>query len=117
MEPNLQIPILLNGDSSLRIGGPATISEVAKAEVRHALSLLSVDNETFDQCLTAAQIMFQIIQRRYIDSPIKTDSISIELGISATGKVGFLGTGMDVQAAAKIQISLSSQKEVHNALE
>jgi len=117
METTLQIPILLKADSPQSIGGPATIAEIAKTEIGHALSLLSVDHETLEQCLTAAQIMFQIVQRRYMDSPIKTDSISIELGISATGKVGFLGTGVDVQAAAKLQITLSSQKEVHHALE
>lgn len=106
MKNTLQIPILTEIESPSSIGGPATIGETLKAEVGHALSLLSVDEETLEQCLTAAQVLFQIVHTRYANSPIKTDSISFELGVSGTGKVGFLGIGLDIQAAAKLQITL-----------
>lgn len=72
-------------------------------EAKQAFGDLQIDEATLAQCLNAADALVKAVQNKMKQA--KLDSIAFQLGVAATGKVGFLGTGLDVQVSAAIQLS------------
>ena len=106
METPLTIPVFAKVDDVRNIGGPASVVDKIKTEVQDVIASLVVDENTLGQCLQAAQSLMKFMEEKINNTKIKTDTISFQLGITTTGKVGFLGTGVDVQFAATLQLTL-----------
>jgi hypothetical protein len=109
MAPTLTIPVFTGIDDARNIGGPASIADKIKTEVQDVVASLVVDEHTLGLCIQAAQNLMKFVEEKFSNTKIKTDTISFQLGITATGKVGFLGTGVDVQFAATLQLTLKVQ--------
>lgn len=108
MKNKILIPVFQKGLKTQTVGGPASLKKKVKDEInegaKEVLATLEVDNTTLDQCITSARALIKSIREKSPD--LTPETISIQLGISTTGKVGFLGTGIDVQLAAVIQLTL-----------
>ena len=74
-----------------------------QAQAQAALGDVQIDEATLSACLNAADAITKAVRDKIKEA--KLDSIAFQLGVAATGKVGFLGTGLDVQASAAIQLS------------
>lgn len=113
MNPQIVIPVFVNtlprlsDDTDSIIGEPSTAFDRAAEIAGEALAHLSIDGVSLRQCLEAARFILLLAEQQQEKLPhLKTDSLGFELGISATGKVAFLGNGVNVQTAAKISITL-----------
>jgi hypothetical protein len=108
MKNKILIPAFQKTVTTQTVGGPASLKKKVKDglsdEAKEILATLEVDNTTLDQCINSARALVNAVREKSPD--LKPDTISIQLGISTTGKVGFLGTGVDIQLAAVIQLTL-----------
>jgi hypothetical protein len=104
MKQEIYIATFAPVEPSGKIGGPASLRKVIKGQAGEALTTLTVDQDTLRQCVESAQSLLAFI--REASHGLTPDSITIQLGVSTTGKVGFLGTGIDVHLAATIQLHL-----------
>jgi hypothetical protein len=108
MKNKILIPTFQKTITTQTVGGPASLRRKVKDgfndEAKEMLATLEVDNATLDQCINSARALVNAVREKSPD--MKPETISIQLGISTTGKVGFLGTGIDLQVAAVIQLTL-----------
>lgn len=102
----LTIPVFTKLNLDQDIGGPATIIETMSADAGAVLATLVLDQMSLNLCVQSIQALLMFVKEKLNTVPVRTDTISFELGVSATGKVGFLGTGIDTGLAAKLQITL-----------
>ena len=104
MANHLTIPVLQELKTPIRKTGTAGLAGKVKKAAQVAISELPIDEASLGQCLLAAQTLLNRMEGKIKGA--KPDSITFQLGISGTGKVGFMGTGVDVQVAASIQLTL-----------
>jgi hypothetical protein len=81
---------------------------VATGAVTDALENLPVDEQSLSETLQAALDMATAIDDQASDqNGFRLSELQISLGVSTTGKVGFLGTGVDVGCEASFTVVLS----------
>ena len=109
MSTQITIPVLLSAhaaDAAPDIGGAATVAERARESLTEHIRDISVDSTAIEVAIDAATAMLHTTAERASTSrAIRVDSLSLQLGVSATGSIGLLGTGANVQAAATFQIT------------
>src|SRR4051812_32322354 len=102
----ITIPVFTKMNLDQDLGGPATIIETMSADAGAVLATLVLDQTSLNLCVQSVQALLMFVKEKLSAVPVRTDTISFELGVSATGKVGFLRTGIDTGLAAKLQITL-----------
>ena len=81
---------------------------VATGAVTDALGNLPVDEQSLSETLRAALDMATVIDdQATTHNGFRLSELQISLGVSTTGKVGFLGTGVDVGCEASFTVVLS----------
>lgn len=105
------IPVLPRGGSTDRRAGLqgslATASESAARSISKRIMHVALDEESLARTVTAAISIAKSIQERVTpDSKFELSELEISLGVSATGKVGFIGTGLDVECEASFSVVL-----------
>lgn len=109
MDIPLTIPVLVKTEDSQSIGGPASVADTVRLSIQEAVSSILIDEASLDQSVQAIQMLTQYVKVKLNNTQIRADTISFQLGISATGKVGFLGNGVDIQLATTLQLTLKIQ--------
>ncbi|MDB5318747.1 MAG: hypothetical protein JWN40_378 [Phycisphaerales bacterium] len=103
----IELPVFIPGSSAgLR---PAT-AEGLKGRVMNAFSAIFVDELSLDAALGAVGNLVTAVGSRLQASRLSLDTIEVELGVSATGKVGFLGSGVEAEVAASIVLGFKLSK-------
>lgn len=106
---SISIPILtpppLNESSRIPSGGLASGTSSRPKSAATALELVTLDQGSLAKTIDAVQLIASDIKSQVASShSISLSELQIEVGISATGKVGIIGFGADLQCAAKLQL-------------
>jgi hypothetical protein len=106
MKNELLIPVFTEPDRDDSIGEPASIRDTIKRVLGKSICVLQIDEETLNQCVSAAaNLLYQLDKMSTQSSKVKTDSITFQLGVSSTGKVALIGSGVDIELATTIQVT------------
>ncbi|BBL75587.1 Pepco domain-containing protein [Methylomagnum ishizawai] len=109
MDQKISLPVLIditidNQKGPKVVGGPASFDTVRSA-INKVIEKIDVDKVTLHQCLDAASVLASQIKSKISENhDITPDELSMKFAISSTGKVGFLGTGMDIKGAVTFEI-------------
>jgi hypothetical protein len=102
----INLPILTDGNRVATSG--QFRGTVATGAVTGALGNLPVDEGSLSDTLRAALDMATVIDgHARADNAFRLSELQISLGVSTTGKVGFLGTGVDVGCEATFTVVLT----------
>lgn len=101
------VPVLLPNADKTRSpsGGLASGRATATNVAANTLDLVRLDPESLTQAINAIEdVVSQVKEQAASSTSISLLELQLELGLSATGKVGILGIGADLQCAAKLQL-------------
>jgi hypothetical protein len=109
MADTIKIPVFLpvsSGDDS--IGEPATLGDVLSRRVKNALNAITLDESAIHNCAKSAFAIVKSFDGGLgKNSHVRVETLDFEMGVSTTGKVAFLGSGVDVELAAKFVVKLA----------
>ena len=103
----IEIPILVErNEANPTIGGPASLPDRVSERIRDAVRNLRIDEDTLNTCLVAIDRLGGHAAKVCANLPsVKIGEIKMELGVSAEGKVGFLGTSFGGEVKAVLQLT------------
>lgn len=109
------LPVLPRGKSTTR--QPSVKGSLASASTSTAKALagklqgVQLDDASLSTTLAAAIAVADRVQARLPPSSgLDISEIEISFGVSATGKVGFLGTGLDIECEASFTIVFTKER-------
>jgi hypothetical protein len=115
MANHITIPVFIATDSDGTIGSPATVADKLKAAAGKVVFSLAIDEESLRKSIDSALSMINVVRQQLDDaSDVKLNTFSVDFGISSTGKVGFSGSGLDVQLASKFQVTFKIDESHDN---
>jgi hypothetical protein len=101
------VPVLPTaGAESRRVarGGLASGESPSFNSASQTLEAVTLDGKSLAQTVEAVQAMALEVNARTQGKSVSLSEVQLEVGVSATGKVGILGIGADLQCAAKLQL-------------
>jgi hypothetical protein len=102
---SLEIPVLsLSAAPPSPLGSPATMPMPGGTAIE---ALVRVDEKSFVRALQAAMEVADRATREVSKEGARLERLTFELGVSATGKVGFLGTGTELQGTLRLQLHVA----------
>ena len=110
MNKKFVLPVIVSAqgrDVEQLSGGPATSpSRKFKERIQESVKDTLIDADALQHAVTAAVELFEgVIDATATSNRIQVESLSFQMAVSATGKVGLLGTGVDVQAEATFEVT------------
>ena len=81
---------------------PASVNE--NKSIRN--KKLKIDTESLHETISSLYQILDTIKETDQEKRITIDTIKINLGVSASGKIGLLGTGVEIKTDANIELSL-----------
>lgn len=115
MAKEILIPVIVDVQMQDKIkeeisGGPATISNKIKKAITKSLSLLSLDEVSLKECIkSSVEIVNSLKETTSMEGGLKPDTLSIQLGVTSSGAVGFMGSNLEIKLAAVIQVGFKIQ--------
>jgi hypothetical protein len=107
----VSLPVIGKIRNDEGVGGPASAMPSAKIAAA-AIDRVAVDEGDFSACIRACVNLLELASKQFEHgSTLRVASLGFELGVSLTGKVGFLGTGTEGELAATFQITLNRGTE------
>lgn len=111
-DTHIVLPILheeqASGSRDVYEGELATHGGSVSKSISDRLPGIHVDERSLEETVDAALKLAASIQSQATtDSGFALSSLEVSLGVSATGKVGFLGTGVDVAGSATFTVVLT----------
>jgi hypothetical protein len=108
MEKEIIIPVFKEKtvkDDSSGID-PSTVKEKVKKTLESALKEITIDKESLHKCISSVETLIANTSNsiKKLDT-ILLDNLSIQFGISTTGKVGLFGSGIDIGLAGTFQLT------------
>lgn len=89
-------------------GGLATSQSSLNKRISSNLQQIAIEQESLRNALQAIEQMVSSIQDPALaQKSTRLTEVQLTLGVSATGQVGILGVGVNVQCAASIQLKFA----------
>lgn len=104
---NIELPILLHGNEpTSEFGGVASINGSMGNIMASKLANLIVECTEFEKIIASAEKIISVTKKEtQKEKSIEVDSVSFNIGISNSGRVGFMGSGIGVDCIASFQIT------------
>lgn len=116
MSDKIIIPIIVDLDTKKEVDEdvvtvePASISKKLKDAMNKSISFLGIDEITLTQCIKSSITLVNSLKKTTeSQNSLTPDTLSIQLGITSSGAVGFLGSGMELKIAAIVQVTFKIQ--------
>jgi len=74
--------------------------------MQSAFSSVFVDQSSLNNALDSVSTLVSCVTERLKESKLSLESVDVEIGVSASGKVGLLGSGVEAEVAASVTLSL-----------
>lgn len=120
MENEIKIPVFVKQNTTEDFTSaiePQSLAERVKNSINNTFQKIKVDHETLTSCINSIELLVQesanILKKNNI---IAIDQISMNLGISSSGKVGILGSSLDISVAGSFQLIFkteNSSEKIH----
>lgn len=90
-------------------GGLATVKPNKVNSITDRLDKIVLDTESLQRAITSVDKMVNIIKSTATNgSDISLSEVELELGVTATGKIGILGTGFDIECEARMKLTFKA---------
>lgn len=107
MTQPIVIPVLVSkraGGSDA--GGVASVGQRARKAVHEQVESIAVDEAALDRIIDSAVTFLQRATMMASRVPaVQLDTMAVQLGVTASGAVGLLGTGIEVEAEASFELT------------
>lgn len=101
-----------SGESNTIKGGPSSITSKISEKIIKGVKNIELDKKSLENCIETSISIVKIIKTKTIsEKSIYPDSISLQLGVTSGGTVGFLGNNLDLKVATSISLTLKITKE------
>jgi hypothetical protein len=107
MTQPIVIPVLVSkqaggGDP----GGVASIGRNAREAVHEQVESIAVDEAALDRIIDSAVAFLRRAAAAASKVPkVQLDTMAVQLGVTASGAIGLLGTGIEVEAEASFELT------------
>jgi hypothetical protein len=107
MTQPIVIPVLVSKrEGGSDAGGVASVGQKARRAVHEQIESISVDEAALDRIIDSAVTFFQRAAATASKVPrVQLDTMSVQLGVTASGALGLLGTGIEVEAEASFELT------------
>jgi hypothetical protein len=97
---------LIEEKKGITEGEPASLSNAIKKAALKELATVNIDEKTLEQTVSAISSLVGSIKKisNESESSVKADTVNIQLGITKSGKIGVMGSGMDLRVVTVIQV-------------
>jgi hypothetical protein len=99
---NIELPVLfVSGNSS-----PLKPASELTTKVQNNVGKVLVNAESLASTIQSGLAILEAAKNACPnEADVRVDTMSFEIGVQATGRVGFLGSGADLQIAASFQVT------------
>ena len=114
MSDKIVIPVITHQHSATEVdaGGAASLGKRVREAASETIKNLPFDAEALDSAINAATSILGRATAAASRLPgIELDTMSIHIGITASGSVGLLGTGAEVEADASFEITFKIKRD------
>ncbi len=114
MSERMVIPVVVHHHSTTEVdaGGTASVSKRVREAASESVKSLAFDSDALDAAIEAATAILSRATSAASRLPsIEVDTMSIHIGITASGSVGLLGTGAEVEADASFEITFKIKRD------
>jgi hypothetical protein len=100
----LALPVITDAsDSGSEFSGAGTAGLKDKITKR-IIKAVEIDENSLRECLTDLNNLASYLRAHEADH-IKADTISFKLGVTQSGKVGFMGSGIDIKGVSELSLN------------